>query len=189
MYYHLTPLQRRLAALSLITLALGFLHQMRGPSWDSLTAELVGGETVPSSHSEAMVTIHVTGAVTEPGVYILDPGDRVRDAIASAGGSLPAADPEALNLAAPLTDGEKIEVPRLESKGDSEREIAEEVLDLNRATPQDLERLHGIGPVLADRIVQFREELGGFSSVEDLLDVRGIGEVILQGIRDELTVD
>ena len=189
MYYHLTPLQRKLVALSLIALTLGFLHEVRGPRWDSLTADVVGEGSSLTSHSETTITVHVTGAVAEPGVYVLGPEDRVWDAIASAGGVLPAADPEALNLAAPLTDGERIEVPRVKSGSDPGKEIAEGVVDLNRADAEDLVRLHGIGPVLAERILGFREELGGFSSVEDLLDVRGIGEVTLDGIRDEVTVD
>lgn len=129
----------------------------------------------------ARVLVHVTGEVAQPGVVDLPDGARVADAIAAAGGVLPAADTTTLNLARPLRDGEQVVVGAV---GDpppvAEGQVATATtpdgrLDLNLATADDLQALPGIGPVTAERIISHREAIGGFSDVTQLMEVAGIG--------------
>jgi competence protein ComEA len=168
------------------------------------TAE--AGAVAPSPPAPDRVVVHVSGAVAAPGVQTL-PGDaRVDDAVQAAGGPIRSARTDQLNLARPLRDGEQIHVP-------SASEVAAAsgaggtgpagaasggmpggasgtagLVNLNRATPTELEDLPGIGPVLAERIVAFREANGGFRSVDDLQQVSGIGEKTFAALKDLVTV-
>jgi competence protein ComEA len=134
---------------------------------------------------EALV-VHVSGRVAAPGLVTLDAGSRVADAVAAAGGLLPDADLTTVNLAATVVDGGRIHIPALGTGptvapdgGDPVGKVA-----VNRATAADLERLPGVGPVLAGRIIGVRDDNGPFEAVEDLLDVPGIGERVLETLRD-----
>lgn len=125
----------------------------------------------------ADVTVHVGGEVRSPGVHTLPAGSRVADAVEAAGGALPGADTDLLNLARPLVDGEQVlvGVPPPPGAG-PEAAGAAAVLDLNTATARQLEELPGIGPVMAERIIAHRTEKGPFTSVEQLREVSGIGD-------------
>lgn len=138
------------------------------------------------------ITVHVSGWVAAPGLYQLAAASRVADAVAAAGGLLPGADTTSVNLAAPIADGEQVVIPgpagaasgasvKPGDRGDGK-------VHLNRATAEDLETLPGVGPVLAERIVEYREQHGPFTTVEDLLDVPGIGEAKLAVLRDQVVV-
>ena len=154
-------------------------------------------QTVPmeASVEENAVTgalyVHVLGQVTKPGLYVLDTDARVVDALAAAGGTLEGADLQAVNLARPLSDGEQLTVPVIgaagEDGGDSTA-AGDGLVDLNDAEQTELETLPGIGPALAQRIIAWREENGGFRSVEDLLAVSGIGDSVLAGLKDLVRV-
>ncbi|MCK2219880.1 ComEA family DNA-binding protein [Actinomadura sp. ATCC 31491] len=124
----------------------------------------------------AKVTVHVTGKVRKPGVYLLPSGTRVADAVKAAGGVPRHAATGSLNLARRLLDGEQIVVgapqPSTVAAGPNP---AETILDLNAATTDQLEQLPGVGEVLAARIAEFRDSHGGFSSIEQLREVSGIG--------------
>ncbi len=135
------------------------------------------------------MTVHVGGWVATPGLVELVEGARVADAIAAAGGTLPGAGIAALNLAATLVDGEQVLVPGPEGSDSTEAASGEGggPIQLNRATAAELDELPGIGPVIAQRIVDYRETKGPFQTVEDLLDVPGIGEAKLASIRDLVT--
>jgi competence protein ComEA len=141
--------------------------------------ELVGNAT------RRTVTVHVSGAVTRPGLAILDAEARVADAIVAAGGATADAQLGALNLAAPLGDGARLVVPAANADVDGE---TDGVVRINSANANDLEQLPGVGPVLAIRIVAYRDENGPFSAVEDLLAVPGIGESKLGALRDTVLV-
>ncbi|MBC7247844.1 MAG: helix-hairpin-helix domain-containing protein [Actinobacteria bacterium] len=134
-----------------------------------------------------VLTVHVAGAVARPGVVRLQEGARVLDAVEGAGGPLPEADLDALNLAQPVQDGQKISVPRKGENGGStqgEGGKSSGKVNINTADADELEKLPGIGPTLAERIVSYRENNGGFRSVEDLKKVSGIGEKKFAELRD-----
>jgi competence protein ComEA len=150
------------------------------------------------SPSPAAVIVHVAGWVRRPGVYQLAEGQRVIDAIDLAGGPRRGADLGGLNLAAVLTDAQQVVVPKegatagIPATGSgvpsSSASPATALVNVNTATPEELETLPGIGEVLAGAIVAYREEHGPFTSVDQLLDVSGIGEVTLGEIRELVTI-
>lgn len=144
-------------------------------------------EPTPVAVSAERVIVHVSGAVERPGVYELLEGQRVRDAIESAGGVTTAADLHALNLAAPLRDGQKIVVP-LASDGSvgTRASSAQESspVNLNSASQAQLETLPGVGPVTAERIVRDRQVNGAFGSVEELRTRSLVNESTFERIRD-----
>jgi competence protein ComEA len=158
--------------------------------------------------------VHVAGAVRRPGVYRLREGDRVRDAVARAGGRAPGADVDAINLAAKIADGQRVVVPRRvapAAAGGGSRGTAGGIpeaaaggvaadaaggavpgtdappVDLNTATLEQLDTLDGVGPAIAAKILAWREEHGGFRSVEDLAEIPGIGPKRLQALRARVT--
>jgi competence protein ComEA len=137
--------------------------------------------------------VYVTGAVLKPGVYFLPPGSRVRDALKAAGGPTEEADLVRVNLAKRVYDEEQIYVP---SEGEESPPVASYApgnpaggkINLNTASAQDLEALPGIGPVLAQRIVDYREANGPFATIEDIMKVHGIGPAIFEDIKDSIFV-
>lgn len=140
---------------------------------------------VESPSDVETVRVHVSGMVVAPGVVDVPPDAIVADVIDAAGGLLPEARVDQINLAAPVTGGSQIVVPGPGGQGEGPGSSEEGgVLSLDAATASDLESLPGVGPVLAERIVAFREENGGFDVVEDLLEVPGIGEAKLAAMRD-----
>ncbi len=143
----------------------------------------------------ATVTIHVGGEVARPGLVSLGEGARVADALAAAGGALRSADLNRINLAAPVRDGEQVIVPAAGAPGaDMAQPDAEGSVEgglpvpVNTASAEALEALPGVGPVLAQRIVEWRDQNGPFTTVEDLLDVPGIGEAKLAAMRDAVAI-
>ena len=136
------------------------------------------------------VTVHIAGAVAAPGLVQLAENARVADAIAAAGGSLPGADLSALNLASPVRDGDRIVVPAFGDDGRPAPSTGAEEgrVRINTATAGELEALPGVGPVLARRIIEYREAHGGFAEIEDLLDVPGIGEAKLASMREAIAL-
>ena len=140
--------------------------------------------------SLAPVYVHVFGAVHEPGLYRLEEGARVVDVIAAAGGLTEGADEAAVNLARRLTDGEQLRVPIVgEAPPPEVGAVASDGrVNLNTADAAALDTLPRIGPALAERILQWREDNGAFTSIEDLLAVPGIGEKMFASLRDKVTV-
>jgi competence protein ComEA len=146
--------------------------------------------------SGGRLTVHVAGAVRDPGVYKLPADARVDDAVARAGGATRRADLGGLNLAAKLEDGRQVLVPeRIQAGGGTASGVASspdpaegQPLNLNTATLEQLDTLSGIGPTTAQKILDFREEKGGFGSVEELGEIPGIGEKRLASLREEVTL-
>jgi competence protein ComEA len=133
--------------------------------------------------------VHVAGAVKSPGVYELPDGSRVTDAVSAAGGAASDADLDALNLAALLTDGLKIYVPKVgEAPPQNVAGEGSSIVNLNTASAAELEELPGIGPVLAQRIIDFRTKRGRFTSVRQLMEVDGIGPKKFESLEDLVTV-
>ncbi len=132
--------------------------------------------------------MYVSGAVHEPQVLSLPPGSRVLDAIASAGGPLPSADLDRVNLAEELRDGMQVHVAH---HGTSPPTLAtgDPRIDINRATQEELQGLPGVGPVLAQRIIAWREAQGSFSTLADLDAVTGVGPSLLRQLEGLLRFD
>jgi competence protein ComEA len=158
-----------------------------------------GSGATSTSSTGPGVVVHVVGQVRRPGVVVLSAGGRVGDALAQAGGALPGADLTALNLARSLVDGEQVRVPKPgeapppappgpsgSASGGSAG--ASGPVNLNTASTGALEELPGVGPVLAQRIVDWRTEHGRFTSVDELGEVSGIGEKMFAQLQDKVTV-
>jgi competence protein ComEA len=153
--------------------------------------------TTTTTASSAVV-VHVAGAVVTPGVVTLAAGSRVIDAVKAAGGAQANADLDRLNLAAKLTDGERVAVPvkgqpspplETPAAGAAAGDAAGTgPVNLNTATADQLETLPGIGPSLAQAIIDERERSGGFRSVDDLRTVRGIGDARFAQVQPHVTV-
>ncbi|HKF90411.1 MAG TPA: ComEA family DNA-binding protein [Acidimicrobiia bacterium] len=207
-----------IAALLVVAVAAGFIWYRlgAGDSGESVTTRrapttsartagstAAGSSATTGSSSRAAkkgerVTVHVAGAVTKPGVYDLDANARVIDAIEAAGGGVPDADLNRLNLAAKVADGQRVLVQRVgeaapagsASPGAGSGGSADPsgLVSLNSATQAELEALPGIGPTLAEAIISERERRGGFRSVNELRDVRGIGEKRFADLKDKVTI-
>lgn len=150
---------------------------------------------VPIHTQPPLIVIDVAGEVNSPGVYRLPPDARVLDAIEAAGKAKPSADLSILNLARPVKDGEQIYVDRKYSPAAkakrAERSSSQSStgpININRATSKDLDRLPGIGPVIAERIIQYRNLNGSFTSVEDLKKVNGIGGSKFEKIKERIRI-
>ena len=148
----------------------------------------VDAATEPPAAAGA-IYVHILGEVTNPGLYELREGDRAVDAVAAAGGFTEAADAGGVNLARFLSDGEQIVVPAIGQTSAAAPGVASDGrVNLNTADAATLDTLPGVGPATAAKILAWREQHGRFESVEDLLDVGGIGEAKLVGLRDLVTV-
>jgi competence protein ComEA len=144
-----------------------------------------GGVAVASGQGSDLV-VDVTGAVARPGVYRLPAGSRVDDAVERAGGARAGAMLEAVNLAARLADGQQVVVPRQGAAAAAGGAPEEGPISLGTATVGQLDTIDGIGPVTAQKIVEFRNQRGGLSSVEQLDQVSGIGPATMEALRDRL---
>ena len=141
--------------------------------------------TPSAAKSASTIVVHVLGAVRDPGLVKLAENSRVQDAIDAAGGLTHRADPGELNLAQPLSDGQQVvigtthdpagEVREQQGSGTSGGSAATGALDLNRASKSQLEELPGIGPVIAQTILTWREQHGRFTRIEELQEIDGIG--------------
>ena len=147
------------------------------------------------TESVAQVTVDVAGAVTKPGVYSLPINSRVIDAIKAAGDTVKGADVSDINLARIIKDGEQVYIYPPQKGGSAARVSPQRAkakvtgpISLNRASAKELETLDGIGPVLAARIVAYRNQNGPFLTVEDLLKVSGIGPAKFAQFKDKLRV-
>ena len=147
---------------------------------------------VASASAAALpVIVDVTGWVREPGVYEFDPGARVIDAVDRAGGARDGADLTLLNLAASLTDGQQILVPKEGQAVAVPGTVPGSsggLINVNTADATALEALNGVGEVLAGAIVSYRDEHGPFTSIDQLEEVSGIGPSTLEEMRDQVTV-
>lgn len=143
----------------------------------------------PATVQASALFVHVSGAVGVPGLYRLAQGARVVDAIAAAGGFAEGAARDGVNLARPLADGEQLYVPLVGEAGSPPTGPASDGrVNLNSADEGGLDTLPRIGPALAARIIEWRERNGPFTSVDDLLAVPGIGEKMLESLRELVTV-
>lgn len=152
----------------------------------------IGSPSASTPATPALV-VHVVGEVRDPGVYEFAEGARVVDAVRAAGWFTRRADTTAVNLARALADGEQIVVPRRGASGGSAAAAGSGgtgggLVNINTATVADLDALPGIGPVLAERIIAYREQHGPFRTIQDLDKVSGIGPSTMQDLEPYITV-
>lgn len=182
--------RRRALAYALVLLAVlafagSYALRSDGPTQAPVRAAVLAAEPAPARK----LVVHVVGAVREPGLYKLREGSRVDDAIQQAGGPKPKAALELVNLASPVADGQQVVVPLRGSVGAAgggstglQAEMGG-VVHLNSATLEDLDTLPGVGPVTAQKILDYRTANGAFSSVDELDAVPGIGPATLEELR------
>ncbi|REJ04498.1 ComEA family DNA-binding protein [Microbacterium bovistercoris] len=189
-------LARRRLRLSIgAAVVLGLIVLSAAVGWGILRGQASPAAVVPleeeaRSGAPAELYVHVLGEVAKPGLYVLETDARLVDALAAAGGTTDAADLAAVNLARPLSDGEQVIVPPkgTPAADGAAQQPGDGLVDLNSADQAALEGLPRIGPALAERIIAWRDDNGRFRSVDDLLAVPGIGEKLLDGLRDLVRV-
>jgi competence protein ComEA len=154
-----------------------------------------GDRPAGAAAAPATVTVDVAGKVRHPGIAVLDAGSRVVDALEAAGGARPGVDLTGLNLARVLVDGEQVVVGSAPPPGAAAQAVPSgspsgpaTLVNLNTATEAELDTLPDVGPVTAASILQWRDQHGGFTSVDELLEVDGIGEVTLGKLAPYVTV-
>jgi competence protein ComEA len=142
------------------------------------------------SIQQSTLFVHIVGEVREPGIYQLEVGSRLIDAVFAAGGLTKIADEASVNLARELTDGEQVIIFKIGDaqidQSASQKGMAQ--ISLNRATQSQLEELPGVGPALAQRIIDWRSANGGFKKKEDLLNISGIGDKLFAGLKDSVSL-
>ncbi len=192
------------AAAAVIALAFGgksLAQQRPQSSQASASAPYRGASSAPAAAAPVTVergdqrpVVHVAGAVRNPGVYTLKLGARVRDAVRRAGGASSGGDANAINLAAKVADGAQVIVPLKAGaataaigSGGSTAAAPTAPISLGNATVEQLDTLDGVGPATAEKIIQWRTEHGGFTSVDDLGEVPGIGPKKLEALRSQVT--
>ena len=172
--------------------------QAKASDDENLTQSEASGDTTEESFDSkatSKIFVQVCGAVNSPGVYELNSDDRVFLAIKAAGGLRDDADETYLNQAAYLEDGQKIyvytvdEAMKMEAEKDNSSDSSEHLLNINTATKEELMTLSGIGESKADSIIQYREEHGSFSSIEELKNISGIKDGVYTKIADKICVN
>lgn len=163
----------------------------------TLSSDSPKDEVLPSSTQQQVSIdkpsfyVHIVGAVVKPGIYSLEVGSRLFDAVIAAGGFLPKADQASVNLARTLTDGEQISVLKIGEQPATTSGLSTSgsaAISVNRATQAELEELPGVGPALAGRIIDWRTANGGFKRLEDLKNVGGIGDKLFNGFAKQITL-
>lgn len=193
--FGLTHLNRWvLVAVALLVAAVGLSVTLW--SWPDAEPAATAPAAVPEAAATetATIVVSVAGAVNDPGIVELDAGSRVADAIEAAGGLAEGADPGFLNLARVVADGDLVAVPDSSGAaapapgGGSDGAGSGGLVNVNVASAAELDALNGIGPVLAERIIEYREANGSFQSLDELSEVSGIGSALLEQLREQVTL-
>ena len=179
--------RRALGAIAIFALALSALFIFH-PHKAVATKSVI----TPAIVAPPMLIVDVSGEVLKPGVYELVPNSRVNDAIKAAGGPSKSADLSSINLARVIKDGEQIYVDRKSApntvRRNSSSSSSNGLININRANAKELEKLPGIGPVLASRIIEYRKANGAFGSIDELKKIPGIGGSKLEKFREKIRV-
>ena len=153
-------------------------------------------ENIIKEEAKKVIVVHIIGEINKPGIVELEEGARVIDAIKKAGGTTEKADLAQINLAYILKDGQKIYIPNTEDNdkkieyntANIENNIKEEKININTADEDELQRLPGVGASTAAKIIKYREENGSFRKIEDIQNVKGIGEAKYNDLKEQIEV-
>lgn len=153
-------------------------------------------ENIIKEEAKKVIVVHIIGEINKPGIVELEEGARVIDAIKKAGGTTEKADLAQINLAYILKDGQKIYIPNTEDNNKKieyntaniENNIKEEKININTADEDELQRLPGVGASTAAKIIKYREENGSFRKIEDIQNVKGIGEAKYNDLKEQIEV-
>ena len=153
-------------------------------------------ENIIKEEAKKLIAVHIIGEINKPGIVELEEGARVIDAIKKAGGTTEKADLAQINLAYILKDGQKIYIPNTEDNdkkieyntANIENNIKEEKININTADEDELQRLPGVGASTAAKIIKYREENGSFRKIEDIQNVKGIGEAKYNDLKEQIEV-
>ena len=140
-------------------------------------------DTAENISADDKITVYVSGEVTSPGVVTLGKDSRIKDAVAACGDFTPLADKGRINLAQKLTDGMQVNVPSAAKDGSNAA-----MVNINTATKDELDTLPGVGPATAEKIIEYRETNGYFKSIEDIKNVRGIGEAKFSKMQSRIQI-
>lgn len=195
-----------LVAIGVVVILLGAWHFWPRPSSDFIANANAGESAVPAveaaeaSAATADIVVDVEGAVNAPGLYALPADSRIGDAIEAAGGLAANAVAGAANLAQKVTDGEQVHIISVEeqkrgaaqapasAQGGTAGQGASEKININTASAEELQQLSGVGPSLSERIIEYRQSNGRFSSIEELQNVSGIGKTRFENIKGKICV-
>jgi competence protein ComEA len=186
------------APVETVTIGAGDVGRAGGTGGSDAAGSATDDEAMTDAGAAASLFVHVSGAVVAPGIYVVGARARVVDAVAAAGGFAPDADRSAVNLARPVSDGEQLHVP-VAGTGEPVAPATDAAnaqgsgagagpVNLNTADASQLDALPRIGPAMAQRIIEWREANGRFTSVDDLLAVPGIGDKMLASLRELVSV-
>lgn len=155
-------------------------------------------EELTDNTPNSMITVYVSGEVNKPGLIQIDSNARVSDAITACGNFTPLADKNAINLAQKLSDGTHIQVPTIKNSANttsstnnssnSPNDKSNDLVNINTATKEELDTLPGVGPATAEKILNYRQEHGNFQSIEDLKNVKGIGEAKFNKLQNKISI-
>ena len=189
-----------LLILGIILLIVGIGINFKSSFWEKAEVKVTSKNITPTPKIDVQVdsevTIDIAGEVIKPGVYDLKNGDRIIDALVMAGGLGANADREwvekNLNQAEKLVDGQKIYIPKTGEEIKTDNKILgtseSKIIRLNTATIEDLDKLTGIGPAIAQRIIDYRTKNGGFKDINELKLVSGIGDKLFEKIKDDVAL-
>ena len=180
--------QRRLLAAAVVLAVAVILGARQLGDSGGARGQTVDAQIEPlRAESAPKLVVHIVGAVRHPGLYRLPDRSRIADAVARAGGPTQKADLTAVNLAAPVSDGLQVVVPARTPPGGGGPEpgaTAQGPVHLNTATLEDLDALPGVGPVTAQKILDYRQQHGSFASIDELDAIPGIGPARLEQLRE-----
>lgn len=189
-------------SIGIIIIIIYLIYNYSKDNTSEIIEENIYIETSTETKEKNKIILHITGEVNSPGIIEIEEGSRLADAIEAAGGLTENADINKINLAYVVQDGQKINIPNVNSVDTSsyitdnigENIIIEDIssntslVNINTATQTELETLTGIGPSTALKIIKYREENGKFKTIEDIKNVSGIGESKFEAIKDDICV-
>lgn len=190
-----------LVLLAVVALAAGgaFYAGMHGQE-EAVTLDAGTTPQAKAPAKESEIVVYVAGAVNRPGVVQLAEGARAKDAVDACGGFLPTADTNGVNLAQKLKDGMQVTVPEKSPQGTAvqgaaggaqagaAKSLPEGMVNINTADEKELDKLPGVGPAMAKRIVEYRTENGAFQSPEEIKRVKGIGDAKYEKMKDKIAL-